>query len=294
MLDLNQNSNTKSSENQKNPAISLKIQVFDFLKSSGPAVPAEISQKVGRESYFVGAVLSELKQDKTIMLTHAKLGGSRIYYVPGQEEKLSILYKYLPEAEKKAYDVLKDKEIVKSSETTPVVRVALDNLLDFSKPFLLGGEKAWRWHLSSKPKPPEPKIKKPEIKQIKKPQIENRESQTTINETKPKQPTKEEQFSIEVERFFMAKGIKIIEKEVVRKNSESNFIINIDSQLGRMDMFVCAKNKKKINDQDLMVAHQKGQGRKMPTLFLSTGEQTKKAKEYLEKNLKGYMIYRKF
>ena len=58
-------------------------------------------------------------------------------------------------------------------------------------------------------------------------------------------------------------------------------------------MFVCAKNKKKVSDQDIMLAHQKGQNKKMPTLFLTTGEQTKKSKEYLEKTLKGFMIFKK-
>ena len=289
MPDLNQHSSLESSK--KNPASSLKIQVFDFLKLYGPAVPAIISQKVGRESYFIGAVLSELTQDKKVRLTHAKLGGSRIYYLPGQEEKLSILYKYLPDAEKKAYDILKERQIVTSSTATPVVRVALDNLKDFSKPIISNGEKAWRWYLYNKTKLPEP----PKLQLIKKPEVQKNENQTTITETKQTQPVKkEDQFSLDVERFFLSRGIKILEKEIVRKNSESNFIIKIDSQLGPMEVFVCAKNKKKINDQDLMIAHQKGQGKRMSTLFLSKGEQTKKAKEYLEKNLKGYMIYRKF
>jgi hypothetical protein len=288
------------------PSISLKEEVFQFLFRAGPSFPAKISQGVGRESYFIGAVLSELIQSKRIKLSHAKIGGSKLYYLSGQEEKLSMLYDHLPNAEKKAYDLLKEKKFLKSVEVDPVERVALANLQDFSVPINQNGELAWRWHLEPAITP----VKKPEIKQIKiqepqrniqttiKPKIE--EVKPKVEEIKPKieevkfQQTKGDEFSKKVEEFFSEKQIKILEKEVVRKNSESNFIIKISSQLGPLELFVCAKNKKKINDQDLMIAHQKGQNQKKQTLFLTTGESTKKAKEYLKKNLKGQMIFQTF
>ncbi|MBT5112197.1 hypothetical protein HOM75_03725, partial [Candidatus Woesearchaeota archaeon] len=131
---------------------------------------------------------------------------------------------------------------------------------------------------------------KPKIEEIK-PIVE--EIKPIVEEIKPKQ-SKEDEFSKKVEEFFLEKQIQVLEKEVIRKNSESNFIIKISSQLGPIELFVCAKNKKKINDQDLMIAHQKGQNQKKQTLFLTTGDSTKKAKEYLEKNLKGQMIFKTF
>ncbi len=308
------------------PSISLKEQVFQFLSTAGPSFPAKIAQGVGRESYFIGAVLTELLKSKRIKLSHAKIGGSKLYYLPGQEEKLSILYDHLHEAEKKAYDMLKQKKILKAAEIDPVERVALANLIDFSIPFNYNGEQAWRWHLEPVAKNvPKPEIRspvkesqrtiqteikpkvgeiKPKVGEIKpkvgeiKPKVEEikpkvEEIKPKVEEIKPKQ-NKEDEFSKKVENFFLEKQIKILEKEVVRKNSESNFIIKISSQLGPIELFVCAKNKKKINDQDLMIAHQKGQNQKKQTLFLTTGDSTKKAKEYLEKNLKGQMIFQTF
>ena len=284
------------------PSISLKEEVFQFLSRAGPSFPAKISQGVGRESYFIGAVLSELIQSKRIKLSYAKIGGSKLYYLPGQEEKLSILYDHLPNAEKNAYDLLKEKKFLKSFEVDPVGRVALANLQDFSIPVNQEGEQAWRWylepaitHVQEQPKIQEPQRTiqteiKPKIEEIK-PIIE--EIKPKIEEIKPKQ-SKEDEFSKKVEEFFLEKQIQVLEKEVIRKNSESNFIIKISSQLGPIELFVCAKNKKKINDQDLMIAHQKGQNQKKQTLFLTTGDSTKKAKEYLEKNLKGQMIFKTF
>jgi hypothetical protein len=270
--------NQGSISNQENkPVPNLRNQVLDYLKTSGPAVPVVIAQNVKRESYFVGAILSELMESKQIKLSHAKIGGSRVYYLPGQEEKLSILYKYLPDAEKKVYDLLKEKELLKASELEPVQRVALDNLKDFSNPTLIDGEKAWIWYLS------QPKQQVP---------IPIQETQKTIAPIIQKPQSKEDLFSTSVENYLRLKNIKLLQKEVVRKNSETNYIIQVESQIGPIPMFVCAKNKKKISDQDIMLANQKGQNRKMSTLFLTTGEQTKKAKEYLEKNLKGSMIFR--
>ena len=277
------------------PSISLKEEVFQFLSRAGPSFPAKISQGVGRESYFIGAVLSELIQSKRIKLSYAKIGGSKLYYLPGQEEKLSILYDHLPNAEKNAYDLLKEKKFLKSFEVDPVGRVALANLQDFSIPVNQEGEQAWRWYLEPAIThvQEQPKIQEPQrtIQTEIKPKIE--EIKPIIEEIKPKQ-SKEDEFSKKVEEFFLEKQIQVLEKEVIRKNSESNFIIKISSQLGPIELFVCAKNKKKINDQDLMIAHQKGQNQKKQTLFLTTGDSTKKAKEYLEKNLKGQMIFKTF
>lgn len=274
------------------PIQNLRAQVIEYIQRHGPSVPTEIAQGIGKDSYFVGAILSELLQSKQVKLTHARKGSSRLYYTPGQEEKLSILYNYLPDAEKKAYDLLKQNNIVKASQAQPVERVALENLKDFANQGSINGETSWRWYLYKEEAKPE--IAPTIITSI---QETLTAQPNQITEQKPliQQPakSKEDTFTGEIEKYFLSKSIQIIQKEVIRKNAESNFIIRIASQIGPIDMFVCAKNKKKINDQDIMLAHQKGQNKRMPTLFLTTGEQSKKSREYIEKNLKGYMVFRK-
>ena len=66
----------------------------------------------------------------------------------------------------------------------------------------------------------------------------------------------------------------------------------MNTPLGDMDMLLVAKNKKSISDADLKLAHQKGLSRKMLTVFLTTGTLAKKAREHLEKHLKGYILLR--
>ncbi len=286
-----------ASDTQKNKLHigNLRTQVIDYIARRGPSVPIEIAQGLGRESYFIGAILSELLQSKQVKISHARKGGSRVYYLPGQEEKLSVLYAYLPDAEKKAYDLLKQNNIITARQAQPVERVALENLKDFANQTAINGETAWQWRLYKEEAKPEIKQEATKIIiQEKQMQIMPIAPQIKSDQQKPIiQKQQEDTFIGDIENYFKQKNIQIIQKEVIRKNSESNLVIRIDSQIGPIDMFVCAKNKKKINDQDIMLAHQKGQNKRMPTLFLTTGEQSKKARDYIEKNLKGYMVFRK-
>ena len=87
---------------------------------------------------------------------------------------------------------------------------------------------------------------------------------------------------------------RLITKKIrfLRKNSEIDFLVNIPSEIGKLNYFVKVKSKKRVNEGDLSLARDKGRERKLPVLFLSKGDMTKKAKEYLEKNLKGYLIFK--
>ncbi len=285
------NNAQKTVESPAQPVPNLRKQVFEFLQKKGPSVPVTIAEGVKRESFFVGAVLSELFESKKVLLSHAKIGGSRVYYIKGQEEQLSVLFNYLPEAEKRAYTLLKEKNVIRASETEPVIRVALSNLKDFARPVAVGSEPGWRWHLYQEIVEAKPVVKQPVIVKKQEP-LPVQEEQKTI-QPKAKKAPKVDVFGDTVQQYLSQQNITLHEREVVRKNSECTGIVTITSQLGPLSLFVCGKNKKKINDQDLVLAYQKGKDKKMPTLLLTTGELTKKAQEYLVKNLKGYVIVRK-
>ncbi len=136
--------------------MSLQDTVLDIVKDMGPLLPAEIVSEVSkrtgqqRDMFFIGAVLSELISAGNVKMSHAKIGGSRLYYFQGQEEKLSKLYDYLNDKEKKAYDLLVENKVLRGAEQEPAIRVALSQLKDFSKPIevkLKETETFWRWHL---------------------------------------------------------------------------------------------------------------------------------------------------
>ena len=97
-------------------------------------------------------------------------------------------------------------------------------------------------------------------------------------------------FSKIIEDYFTKNRIKIIEENIVRKESESEFIIQVPSSVGSLTYFCKAKSKKKINDGDLSSAYIQGQSKKLPVLFLTKGELTKKAEGLLEKEFKGMYV----
>jgi len=127
-------------------------QVFNAVKSNGPLIPLDVRQliKMG-DSIIIGATLSTLVDRKLVKVTHIKRGGSPFYYVVGQEEKLSDLSKFLGEKDKKVFDLLKQKQVIRDAIEEPLVRVALRNLPDFSKKLDLeiNGVKEifWRWYM---------------------------------------------------------------------------------------------------------------------------------------------------
>ncbi|MDO8480312.1 MAG: hypothetical protein Q7S65_00685 [Nanoarchaeota archaeon] len=93
----------------------------------------------------------------------------------------------------------------------------------------------------------------------------------------------------EVLQFFQNKGITVIEENVLRK-TEMDFIVRIPSPAGDLRYFVKAKGKKSISDGDLSSLFFQAQSKRLPALFLSKGDLTKKAKEMLDKEFHGMKV----
>lgn len=103
---------------------------------------------------------------------------------------------------------------------------------------------------------------------------------------KPQKPKKEFEFPSQIKEYMTAKDIEFIE-EIINKKKEFTSKIRIDTLFGKQEYLLIAKEKKKVNEQDLAIAVQKAQSEKMPALFVAPGELDKNAKEYLKewKNL---------
>ncbi len=67
-------------------------------------------------------------------------------------------------------------------------------------------------------------------------------------------------------------------------------MLKIPSPVGHLNYFCRAKNKKRVNDGDLSSFFVSAQMRKMPGLFLTVGELTKKAKDLLENEFKSIKV----
>lgn len=302
--------------------IELKSKIVNYIFHYGPVLPVQISKYINSNTLFAGAVLSELISNKKILVSHAKIGGSPVYYVHGQEYKLTMLYKYLNEREREIYDLLNKNRVLKDSLLEPWQRVAIREIKDFAVMLKTKEEEIfWKWYqLPDKEveplilefyKKPEPeKIKKPieekkevkveEKKEIKPKEIEVKpEIKIKIAKPKEKKQIKEkpikkllpiEDLDSRIIEFFNNKNIKVLEKNIIKKNKEIEFTANVPSEVGYIKFYIKFKDKKKISDSDLSIEHNKGQLKKLPLLFLTTGELTKKAKDYINNN---YLVFEK-
>ena len=70
-------------------------KIINILRIRGPSLPIQIAKELSMNSLFISAFLSELADSKRIKVSSLKVGGSPLYYLIGQEEKLENFYKYL-------------------------------------------------------------------------------------------------------------------------------------------------------------------------------------------------------
>lgn len=279
-----------------------KERIVEFMKHKGPVLPVQVSKEIGSTILIASAHLSELSSNKQLKISHVNVGSSPLYYLPGQESQLQNFASYLHEKEKKTYDLLSQKKILRDSELDPLSRATIRQIKDFAVPLQVNYkgniEIFWRWYLLPTeeaekaikqmikgPEAEKPAIKKEEIKKeiVKEKRIEKPEK------TKKPQAQKIDFIGI-ITDYFNKNKIEIIEKNILRKNSEIEFIVKVPSSVGTLTYFCKAKNKKKINDGDLSSTFIQSQSKKLPALFLTTGELTKKAKEMSENEFKGIHI----
>lgn len=287
----------------------LKSKILSFIQRNGPSIPIQISKQINENMIFTGAVLSELASTKKIFISSAKIGSSPVYYLPGQEYRLSqVLYPYLKDVYKRVHDLLKEKIILKDNELEPWQRVALRESKDFAVMLnLMDGNIFWKWHLisdndaeimirkhlgiSEKKEEPEdyPDDKnavEDKVQEIT--GIKPRERFTEKKAGERQQLLKKEIDLGSLENFFNEKQISILDRKQLDRK-EANFMGEIGSGIGTMKVFIKFKDKKKISDSDLITAH--NESGKMPLYFISSGDLTKKAQKYMEEN---FLVFEKF
>lgn len=201
---------------QEKQKIDFKPRVLEFVNRNGPSLPVQISKIIEREIYVSSAVLSELVSSKKVFMSAAKVGGSSLYYVPGQEYKLAqLLYPHLKDKEKEAFDLLKRNLVLKDSNQDPAIRVALRALRDFAVQIEVKetdkSELFWKWYvlpdeeaktkiISIMGKRAEPKI------EVKETIIEEPEKEVVKEH---KEPIKEPEKEIKHEEHHFKKEIEV-------------------------------------------------------------------------------------
>ncbi|MBI2652916.1 hypothetical protein HYX00_05620 [Candidatus Woesearchaeota archaeon] len=286
-------------------------KILEIIKLKGPVLPFQISKEIGSNILMASAHLAELTASNKLKTSTIKVGGSPLYYLPGQEAMLQGYTANMNDKEKKAFDLLSQNKILRDSEQEPVIRVALREIKDFAVPLNVNYnnnvERFWKWYLTSNEeaeklikskleiieKPIEKKFEEKlseKIQEIKQQKIEEKlPIQKQLKEKKEprkyKEREKEDHFLNNIIKFFEKNKISVISSEIIKKNLEMDFVVEIPSVVGNLQYYCKAKNKKRINDSDLSSAYVKGQFKKLPVLMISTGDLSAKAQEMLTKEL---------
>tara|TARA_Y100000310_G_C20702833_1_gene831561 strand:+ start:2807 stop:3703 length:897 start_codon:yes stop_codon:yes gene_type:complete len=286
-------------------------KILVIIKEKGPLLPVQVSKEINDNILMTSARLSELLTTKQIKISSLKVGGSPLYYFSGQENKLQNFVDNLAGMEKKAYNLLEQKKVLKDSTQEPAIRVALRQIKDFAVPLQVNyqnkSEIFWKWYLFDN-KEAEPLIKNL-LTEISKEEVISQQKENIVTEKAPflpKEETKTEaqqelkkdttkkikrtidkgMFLKNIQDFFSKRRINIIEEYDVKKNTEMEFVIRLETTIGNIKYFCKTKNKKKINDADLSSAVIQAQSKNLPLLFLTNGTLTKKAQEMLNNEFK--------
>jgi len=118
--------------------------------------------------------------------------------------------------------------------------------------------------------------------------IKNEEEQKTLQKETPAIEKKkihkktEGDFLALLLNFFDENKIKALEQQILRKNAEINFTLSLPTPVGEVKYYCKAKNKKRCDEKDLSAAILEAQMKKLPLLFLHSGDLSKKAEELLK------------
>lgn len=138
----------------------------------------------------------------------------------------------------------------------------------------------------------EVKIESSKPKQEKKQKKQEVDHQTSLPEEDDVDFFEEnsEEFLDQVKEFFDDSKIIVKSSKLIRRGSDYEFVILMDTPVGKAEYFCKARGKKRCNDGDLSQAYLQGQVQRLPVLFLTNGEITIKAKDKLGSDFKGMLV----
>lgn len=285
----------------------IKIKILNFLENNGPSLPIHISREIELSQVFTSAILSELVSAQKIKMSKLKIGSSPLYLLHKQEENLE---KFAEEnfkgIEKTAYLKLKKEKIIDDLEQEPALRVALRSIKDFAIPIKFNERIVWKYAFIDNEEAKNLLTKTTEKKSIKENTQTKEEDNKKNNEIKekitikkeenkldifdekekrkkPKVKINPEEFLLEVKTFLNEKEIRFIqEMETTKKEIIAK--VQINSDLGKINFLLVAKNKKRPSLSDLSKAKKEANFERMPCLFIARGEPVSTAQDFLEEN----------
>ena len=63
-------------------------KILNFLKVTGPTLPTKVAKNINTDILLASAHLSDLSSQGKVKISKLKIGGSPLYYLPGDESQL--------------------------------------------------------------------------------------------------------------------------------------------------------------------------------------------------------------
>lgn len=291
------------------------------LAGQKPVLPTEVAKELGTNSMLASAMLSEMSEKGLLKVSHLKVGSSPLYYHPGHPEHLLGYVQHLNEKDRKTVSLLQEKGVLRDADLDPLTRVSLRNIKDFASPLdvTINGVKElfWKFYLLSDEQaseaikrqlvPEEAKTESLPVQKQRKSMAKRRaqpaalvvqetlvqtpqQSHSTLGSGQPSgQAGVDDPFLQQLLAFFSANNIKVVERVVLKRKAEYDFVLQVPSPVGSLQYYCKAKNKARVGEADLSQAYVQGQLKKLPVLFLASGSLTRPAQELL-KELKGLTV----
>ncbi|MBS3123311.1 hypothetical protein J4437_01610 [Candidatus Woesearchaeota archaeon] len=338
-------------------------KIIQFLRMVGPTLPAKVAKAINQPLLIASAALSDLSSQGKVKISNLKVGGSPLYYLPGQEEELmKFAAGNINPKDLQVLERLKENKVLRENEQDLLTKVSVRGLKDFAVPLQVTiegkTELFWKWKLLSEEETykeirnylsvnnntnlmnnaastenpiatpsaqnlleesrnetkrndlieeqkgenftdeeddetleenekesleetrnaPGRSINRTNVKETEK----NNSEENKKEEKKIKRKPVVDDFLPILEEFFKKVRIHVEQKETIRKNAEMNFLLKVPTTIGQMTYFCKAKQKSKCDERDLSSAYMEAQMKKLPLLFLYSGEMNKKAEEMLK------------
>lgn len=132
----------------------MQEQILQFLRMSGPTLPGKVAKHLNLPLLLASAGLADLSAQGKVKVSKLKVGGSPLYYLPGQEEHLEQFA--AGNTDPKDFRVLqqlREQKVLRESTLDLLSKVALRHLPDFALPLQVSfqehNELFWKWHLLS-------------------------------------------------------------------------------------------------------------------------------------------------
>ena len=133
--------------------VDVRDQLLNLVRTKGPCLPSDVYKELNTNQLFASAMLGELVSNGLIKLTYLKRGSSPYYYTEEQKEKLQDFVQYLNDKDRLAFNLIKEKQILKDSELTPLMRVAMRTIRDYAVPLNVNHDEQiqvfWKFYLLS-------------------------------------------------------------------------------------------------------------------------------------------------